>query len=246
MVARRLGPTPRTARPGLQDASSATWWHFRKWKASSAAVTDRSTWRGDWLLARNPGYGVHASGPWQRFPPTQPILYRRDRLEPLDQGWFFFSDTPDQIYSRTFNGSYPAFASWGPVPRPPFAGAVFKVVNVHTDYASRRNRLLSAELIARRVTPWIEAGETVFVVGDLNARLGDRTVEIIGNAGLTFAPVRGATYHFNRGLNLFRAIDHIAFTDDVRLLQPPVVLRRKFDDEWPTDHYPVATDVQIR
>nr|WP_235971359.1 endonuclease/exonuclease/phosphatase family protein [Palleronia pontilimi] len=198
----------------------------------------------DWLLDRNPGYGLHVSGDWTEFPSTQPMLYRRDRLEPLDQGWFFFSETPDQLYSRTFNGSYPAFASWGQF-RDKRDGAVFTVVNAHTDYASRQNRLLSAELIARRIAPRVAAGDTVFLTGDLNARLGDRTLEIVENAGLTFAPVRGATYHFDRGLNLFRAIDHIAFTDDVTLVSDPVVLRRRFDGEWPTDHYPVAVDVRL-
>ncbi len=195
----------------------------------------------DWLLENNPGYAAAAAGDPQVFPSTQPILYRIDRLDLLDQGWFFFSDTPDVIYARTFNGSYPAFTSWAQF-RDRDSGQVFRVVNMHTDYASRSNRLQSMELAAARIAPWINAGETVFAIGDLNARIGDRPVAILQEVGLTFLPIPGATYHFNRGINLFGAIDHIAHAGAAQPQGTPVVLRQKFDGEWPTDHYPVIAD----
>ena len=197
----------------------------------------------DWLLSQNPGYAAAAVGDWRSFPSTQPVLYRRDRLELLDQGRFFFSETPDVIYSRTFNGSYPAFASWAE-----FAdreGRQFKLVNVHFEYSSGSNRLQSAALVRDRISPWIEAGETVFLAGDINARHGAPTQDILAEAGLRFAPVQGATYHFNRGLNLFGAIDHIAYSDGPQLVADPVVLRQTFDDEWPSDHYPVIADFML-
>ncbi|UWR00376.1 endonuclease/exonuclease/phosphatase family protein [Rhodobacteraceae bacterium S2214] len=195
----------------------------------------------DWLLENNPDYAAAAVGDPNEFPSTQPILYRATQLDLVDQGWFFFSDTPDVIYSRTFNGSFPAFASWA-IFQDKRTNDHFRVVNIHTDYASRSNRLQSAQLVADRVAPWIAAGETLFVVGDLNARIGDKTANIIADAGVDFAPVRGATYHMNRGINLFGAIDHIGSVGAVELVGEPVVLRRKFDGEWPTDHYPVAAD----
>ena len=198
----------------------------------------------DHLLAQNPGYAAAASGDWRVFPSTQPIFYRRDRLRLLDQGWFFFSDTPDVIYSRTFDGSWPAFASWAEF-APAGGGAPFRVVNVHFEYRSGSNRRLSAELVACRISPWITAGEPVVLLGDLNARAGSTAVGILERAGLIFAPVQGATYHFNRGLNLFGAIDHIAATPDIRPAGPPVVLRQRFRGEWPADHYPVVADYRL-
>jgi endonuclease/exonuclease/phosphatase family metal-dependent hydrolase len=198
----------------------------------------------DWLLANNPDYAAAAVGNPQAFPSTQPILYRTARLELLDQGWFFFSDTPDVIYSRTFNGSYPAFTSWAQF-RDLDSGTVFKVVNIHTDYGSLSNRVQSVELVAARITPWIEANETVFLVGDLNARIGDKVANILAGAGLDFAPVQGATFHFNRGINLFGAIDHIAVAGKATLAAGPFVLRQKYDGEWPTDHYPVVADYRL-
>ena len=207
--------------------------------AGSAISLDNLTL--DWLLSNNPNYGAAAAGDPREFPSTQPILYRRDRLQMLGQGWFFFSETPDVLYARTFNGSYPAFASWAEF-RDLRSDRVFRVVNVHTDFSSRSNRLQSAELIAERIKPWIEAGETLYVIGDMNARLGARKLAIMEDVGVTFTPVKGATFHFNRGLNLFGAIDHIGYAGPAQPLGAPVVLRQKFDGEWPTDHYPVVAD----
>lgn len=198
----------------------------------------------DWLLARNPEYAAAAVGDPDVFPSTQPILYRPDRLRLLDQGWFFFSDTPDIIYSRTFDGSFPAFTSWAQF-QDVESGTVFRVINLHTDYASRSNREQSIELVSRRITPWIANNETLFVIGDFNARFGDPVIEILAEDGLDFAPVRGSTYHLNRGLNLFGAIDHIASVGGAELAGSPVVLRRKFNGEWPTDHYPVVAEYRL-
>jgi len=195
----------------------------------------------DWLLENNPDYAAAAVGDPQEFPSTQPILYRTDRLQQLDQGWFFFSDTPDVIYSRTFNGSFPAFASWAQF-RDLRNDAIFRILNIHTDYASRSNRIQSVELVADRIAPWIAANETLFVIGDLNGRIGDRVVNILAATGLEFAPVEGSTFHFNRGFNLFGAIDHIAATGSAERVGDPVVVRKKYAGEWPTDHYPVVAD----
>ncbi len=196
----------------------------------------------DWLLERNPGYAAAAVGDPREFPSTQPILYRRDALEVEAQGWFFFSDTPDVIYSRTFDGSWPAFASWARFT--PEDGAAFTVMNVHFEYRSGSNRMLSAALVAERIAP-MQAEGPVILLGDLNALHGSRTMAVLEGAGLTFADVSGATYHFDRGINLFGAIDHVGVSDGVEVVGEPVVVRRRFDGEWPTDHYPVVADLRL-
>ena len=196
----------------------------------------------DDLLAAMSDFSVAASGDWQRFPSTQPILYRTDRLQLLDQGWFFFSDTPDVIYSRTFNGSYPAFASWGRF-HDRRTGTRLRVVNVHLDFSSAENRLQSAELVASRVTPWLKAGEHVVVAGDLNALAGSRTAGILTKAGLDLTPARGSSFHFNRGLNLFGAIDHVLYDCATALTDRPVAVRGRPKGQWPSDHYPVMAQI---
>lgn len=195
----------------------------------------------DWLARQNADYAVAAEGDWRDFPSTQPIFYRRDRLAVLDQGWFFFSETPEVIYSRTFDGGHPAFASWGAF-RDLETGADLTIVNVHFDYSSGANRVRSAELVAQRIEPWLKAGRTVILAGDLNAMTGWKTHAILDEAGLDFVPVAGSTYHFNRGLHVLGAIDHIAASGGVARAGDAQVLRGRVDGEWPSDHYPVVAD----
>lgn len=224
---------------------------FKSLQADLVAFQEMESWsRGsdgsvnlarDFLVERNPAYGVAATGDWRDFPTTQPIFYLKDRLRPIDQGWFFFSDTPDVIYSRTFNGSFPAFASWVQF-EDRTTGDRFRVANVHFEYSSRSNRLQSAALVRDRLKPWIDAGETVFLVGDLNALHGARTMDILEGAGVTFDRTPGATYHLNRGVHLIGAIDHLSRTPDVDLVAGPVVVQERFDGAWPSDHHPAYAD----
>ena len=97
------------ARKGAMDAAfkalDADLVGFQEMESFGRSSDPNTNLARDWLLDQNPGYAAAASGDARSFPSTQPILYRTDRLELLEQGWFFFSDTPDVIYSRTFNGS---------------------------------------------------------------------------------------------------------------------------------------------
>lgn len=198
----------------------------------------------DDLLAALPEFAAAASGDWRSFPSTQPIFYRRDRLELLDQGWFFFSETPDVIYSRTFNGSYPAFASWARF-RDRQSGQALRVINVHLDFSSGENRMRSVDLIARRIAPWIAAKEAVVLAGDLNALWLSPTVGVLERAGLSLTAIKGSSFHFNRGLNLYGAIDHVMVNCAVTLTDRPLALRKRPDGAWPADHYPVLAQIRL-
>ena len=197
----------------------------------------------DWLVRQNPAYGVAAHGPGDTFPQIQPILYRRDRVDLLDQGFFFFSETPDVFASPGFaDGSYPTFASW----------ATFRhgterlhVVNTHLDVTSWSNRRVSAAIIMHRIAPWLDAGERVVLIGDMNSFAATRPVRVIEARGLTLAPVRGPTFHFFRGLHLYGAIDQIAFSEGITMARAPIVARQRFQGGWPSDHYPVFMDVTL-
>ncbi|MHA6324652.1 endonuclease/exonuclease/phosphatase family protein [Roseivivax sp. CAU 1753] len=217
---------------------------FQEMESFAGGNSDDVNLARSFLLKNNPGYAAAAIGDWRVFPSTQPIFYRRARYTVLDQGWFFFSDTPEVIYSRTFNGSYPAFASWVKL-RPRGGGRAFVVLNVHYEYRSGSNRLKSAALTASRIGGFLDQGVPVILAGDLNARTGSKTAAILEDAGLAFVDVPGATYHFDRGINLFGAIDLIGLSAGIRVAAGPHVLQRRFAGDWPSDHYPVAADLYL-
>jgi len=200
----------------------------------------------DFVLQRHPDYAAAAySEEAYQYPITQPIIYRKDRFEVLDQGFFFFSETPDIIYSRTFNGNWPAFCSWATF-QDNISGKSFTVFNMHTDYSSGSNRVQSAELMAKYISPRVAAGESIFLVGDLNASESSKSAGILKDIPLSFVGTSGSTFHFNRGLNLTPAIDHILHTPDFTPLSKIQVIREKYDGKWPGDHYPIVADFRVK
>jgi len=197
----------------------------------------------DWVLSQHPDFKAAAySDNARNYPITQPILYRSELFDFVEQGFFFFSDMPDVIYSRTFNGSYPAFCSWATL-REKSSGKSFTVFNMHTDFSSGSNRIKSIDLIAERIKPRIEAGKSVLLVGDLNASNRSKIAKTLKSIPLQFVPDAGTTFHFNRGVNLTPSIDHILHTPQFTPLDKVTVWRKKYDGKWPGDHYPVTADL---
>lgn len=191
----------------------------------------------EWVLRHFPDYAVTAYGDPRLYPSTQPILYRKDRFEALEQGFFFFSPTPERIYSRPWHGRFPAFCSWSRL-YDRTADRSFYLYNLHFDHSSLRNRLRSARLVAERIAAREHKEDGVIVLGDFNAPRLFRPVRIVAENNLTVAPSRGSTFHFNRGINLLPAIDHVLFSAEFghRSTAP---IRGRFKASWPSDHYPV-------
>jgi endonuclease/exonuclease/phosphatase family metal-dependent hydrolase len=189
-----------------------------------------------------PEYGVAATGDPSNYPSTQPILYRKELLEPIDQGFFFFSATPDDIYSRPWHKRFPAFASWVRF-RTLSDGSTFSVFNIHTDSSSPRNRMKTARLVTQRIADRSHPNEPVVLLGDFNAPASFPSFRVYLRAGFSLPSGRASTFHFNRGLHLFGAIDHVLAQNGFRVSGSSVV-RRQYDGVWPSDHYPVAARIQ--
>jgi len=196
----------------------------------------------DWVLKHFPEYRAGAYGDAAIYPNTQPIIYRHERFSQKSQGFFFFSETPDVIYSRTFNGSWPAFCSWAELVDKK-TGQEFYIYNVHFEYKSMSNRSKSAKLVRQRIKPVLEDGSAVLLVGDINAPSFTPTARKLKKTPLTLAKPAGATFHFNRGLNLIPAIDHVFYSKHFTQQGNTTLLRKSYDDVWPTDHYPVTVEL---
>lgn len=199
----------------------------------------------DWILENIPDYSPAAVGNPEHYPSTQPILYRKSEFEVKEQGFFFFSEKPDQIYSRQWNGSYPYFCSWV-LFKHLTSGQTFTLFNVHNDYNSRDNRIKTSQLIVSRVKPFLDSQKPLLIVGDFNAASWSRVIDILEDAGLQLAEPSGSTHHFNMGLNLLPAIDHMLASPEMTFRGPVKVWRTPYDGVWPSDHYAISVEVHIK
>lgn len=197
-----------------------------------------------YLLDAFPGYQAAATGDPSAYPSTQPVLYRPARLSPVEQGFFFFSPTPDEIYARPWHGRFPAFASWVRF-KDAETGVRFVVVNVHFDARNVRDRLRSARLVAERIEAIARDGEPVVVLGDFNAPAFFPTMRILARSGLHRAPARGSTFHFGSGVHLVPAIDHVLGSARV-VFEQAAVVRSEDENAHPSDHHPVRVRLRFR
>ena len=220
---------------------------FQEMETFSGGHYNRENRQLDTIRAAFPEFGFAALGDPENYPSTQPIMYRRDRFAPEEQGFFFFSPNPDEIYSEPWFGRYPAYASWvrfsiggGDTEQSQQSLLVF---NLHIDRERHRDKLRSARLLAERITEIRRDDEEVIVAGDFNAFRFMRPVSIVArDADLTTAPGAGATFHFYRGWRLFPAIDHILYSDGFSATDTRVV-RDRPGGIWPSDHFPFVVDL---
>lgn len=217
---------------------------FQEMESFAAENGDEANLARDYLAERNPEYAVAAKGDWRNCPMTQPVFYRRDRFELLEEGAFAFPETYKRMRHTCEVGGYPYFASWVRL-REVATGKTLRVVNMHLDYCNLKNRRRSAELICQNIAPWLAESEHVVLMGDFNSCDGMRPLRVLAKRGLKIPKITGSTFHFNRGLHLFAAIDHMGFSRNVDLATKPVVVRDRFLGEFPSDHYPVLADLYL-
>ncbi|MDY7006771.1 MAG: endonuclease/exonuclease/phosphatase family protein [Cyanobacteriota bacterium] len=182
------------------------------------------------------------------------IFYQKDRLNCLDHGDFWLSETPDVPGSITSNwGNHlPRIASWA---RFNIVGENRQIViiNTHLDYKSKKARELGAKLIfdrlqTEKLNP--DRQSLIFVTADFNDPPGSIArntflnplknglclLDVLSNLKLNYR----MTYN-NFTDKAFLAIDTIYY--DSRLnLRSVKVDNKKYDGILPSDHFPVIAE----
>lgn len=243
--------SPRQERMRWEDRRAAVFAAVEELDADVIAFQEMETFAGgsfnrenlqlEYLAENLEEYSVGATGDPAQYPSTQPIFYRASRFDLLEQGYFFFSDTPDEIYSRSWDGRFPAFCSWVRL-RDRVADQTLLVFNVHFDAGSCENRRRGSELVARREARNRRTGEASIIAGDFNAPWFFPTVRRLAEAGFAVSNTRGPTYHFGRGIGILPAIDHVLHSNELTHRRTRV-LRKRYNGAWPSDHYPVAVEL---
>jgi endonuclease/exonuclease/phosphatase family metal-dependent hydrolase len=215
---------------------------------------------------RLPRY-THIRGP--RYGNTVPhdfntILFDPERLEPVDSGGFWLSETPDE-YSRSWETRVARSATWA-LFTVPGTDLSFLHLNTHLDHVSALARQEGSKLIVSRVVEISDrtgVDPPAIITGDFNGRPGNRVHRTFTESGFadtylaagneeganTFHAFRGALYRDAHPARGPRRIDWILLKDPKERLR--VESHRIIHDAeesielYPSDHYPLLAEFQV-
>ena len=182
------------------------------------------------------------------------ILVRSARLDVIDQGTFWFSDTPAIPGSMTWGNRVTRICTWVRL-RDRTSGRTFFVYNLHLDHESQPSRERSTRLLAERIAgrtpadPFIVTGD--FNSGEDNAALRSLTAEAAGAGRLVDSYRRlhprdsvVGTYHAFRGTATGEKIDHILLSPGWEVTDASID-RTSRAGRYPSDHFPVTALVRL-
>jgi endonuclease/exonuclease/phosphatase family metal-dependent hydrolase len=211
--------------------------------------------------ARLPG-PVYGAGEIEEF---AAIFYDPDRLEALDAGGFWLSETPDE-YSATWGNEVIRTANWAMF-RCQESGPSFLHVNTHLDHVSERARVEGNRLILSQTEETLanHGNPPTLVTGDFNCKPGSPAYRVFTEAGFldTFHAAGHEdaeavyTFHAFRGSHLSPGdtdkptgrIDWILIRDDGRRVEVRSHEILRDGDEatgkYPSDHYPILAELGL-
>jgi len=177
------------------------------------------------------------------------ILFKKDRFRLLDTGNFWLSDTPHEPASRTWGNLVPRMATWARLQDKDSGGTLFHL-NTHLDHLVPSARAKGARLIASR----IPAREPTVLTGDFNCiqrggtyrfLTGARGPGLLDSRWACASPVPrwNATFHNFTGRGLYR-IDYVLGRHVLGFASHRVA-RDRFDGRFPSDHFPVVTELRV-
>ncbi|QGH33584.1 endonuclease [Gracilibacillus salitolerans] len=186
------------------------------------------------------------------------IFYDHQKLECIDKGQFWLSDTPEIPNSISWESDFPRICTWGHFRSKHDTDREFIIYNTHLDHISQLARENGTALILERVQKHTEDYQVpIILTGDLNSEpdnlvirflRGEETIqELTANLKDTFKVVNckpGQTFHdFSGGIN-GEPIDYIFCTPECKVLSA-VVDRSKINGNYASDHYPIIVTLEL-
>ena len=182
------------------------------------------------------------------------ILIDRSRLEVLEEGTFWFSDTPGVPGSTSWGNDITRICTWVRL-RDRASGRSFYVYNVHWDHRSQPSRERSAELLIQTIARRAPGAEPVLVTGDFNAGetnrafqhlLGAPEAALFDTFRLLHPTARGVgTFNGFEGTTSGEKIDAVLASQDWEILAAEIV-RSVRQGRYPSDHFPVTAILTLR
>lgn len=175
-----------------------------------------------------------------------PVFYRKDRFTLLDSGTFWLSETPD-VPSYGWGAACRRICSFA-VLHDSQNGKTFAAVNTHLDHISELARVEGVKLVAAKLH---DLGDMPSVcTGDFNTFETDapyRTMTDSMQDSKYIAAVsdNGRTYHgFDNPDVKDSPIDFVFVSPGINVRRY-CILREKINGQYPSDHYPVVSEIDF-
>jgi endonuclease/exonuclease/phosphatase family metal-dependent hydrolase len=215
------------------------------------------SFQADFLCERLPDYKLIGVGrlDGRRDGELNAVLYRTARLEPLDSGTFWLSETPDRPGSRGWDAELPRIVTWAKFYDVASEQALV-CVNTHWDHLGHQAKLESARLMRRWLVERTQGLATI-VTGDFNIDVDSVPFHLLsdGEPKLIDAyraahpeherePAADGTFHGFSGEPMPDRIDWILATPSPRIERCEID-RFNRDGQYPSDHFPVEAVLRV-
>lgn len=202
--------------------------------------------QGDYIVKALPEYewfGVSRRG--NHEDEHMGVFYRKSRLELLQSGSFWLSETPEKPGSSSWNMSLPRMVTWGEF-RDQESGRRFYLYNTHFPHRKEDEtaRTHCARVIAERLHT-LPADATVILTGDFNTGMSSEAHRVLTQS-LTDVwqatpnhPGPTGTFHNFTGKPAEERIDWILYRG---VVTPSSIETITTNDggRYPSDHFPVV------
>jgi endonuclease/exonuclease/phosphatase family metal-dependent hydrolase/ketosteroid isomerase-like protein len=183
------------------------------------------------------------------------ILYRTERWKPVEQGTFWFSDTPQVVASKGWGNTIVRICTWARfVPVASGDDHGFYHYNVHLDHESQPSREKSAALLLKTIAARADKAAPVVVTGDFNSGEKNPAVEAMRGLGAAreaswpalidsyrsvhAQETRVGTFNAFKGEAGGEKIDYVFVTPGIRVLDADIHRERPAGRDL-SDHFAV-------
>ena len=184
-----------------------------------------------------------------------PIAFRKDRLELLDNGVFWYSRSMIPG-AKDWDSKHPRYCNWVRLVERETRKEFF-VFNTHWDNKGDTARMESARMV-RNLVPRIAGESATVLMGDLNIKPGRKPIQILKEdslfrEALEISPIvsipEGSFTKFRTDRHSEATLDHMFCRGSVDILRYGILRETYFDGEqyrFPSDHHPVMIEIEVR
>ncbi len=172
------------------------------------------------------------------------IMYRNDKYKLVDSGTFWLSETPF-IPSKGWDANYNRTCTWI-VLESLETGEQYAHVNTHLDNGGAIAREKGLQMVLDKAS---EFDMPVVITGDFNFSKTSENYTLMTSGAFSDTAVLanaadiGGTAHGYGGGTGGSPIDFILANEKISQVLTYKIMREKYNDRYPSDHYPIYSDM---